>query len=77
MISSFCKKHVPLMYSFFCFAHRAGTDITTSDNNGRTPLQLAQAKLKLLQKSSSNTTEMSQVQYLPYLTCAGTGTVAS
>ena len=29
---------------------RAGTDLTSLDNNGRTPLQLAQAKLKILQR---------------------------
>ena len=32
---------------------RAGTNVATLDNNGRTPMQLAQSKLKLLQKNSN------------------------
>ena len=43
---------------------RAGTSLNTLDNHGRTPLQLAQSKLKLLQKSSSQTDGMSRVSYL-------------
>ena len=42
---------------------RAGTSLNTLDNHGRTPLQLAQSKLKLLQKSSSQTDGMSRVRY--------------
>ena len=57
----------------FLFTLRAGTDITTIDNNGRTPLQLAQAKLKLLQKSSSHNSEMTQVCTVRY-TCLHTVT---
>ena len=41
---------------------RAGTNVTTLDNNGRTPMQLAQSKLKLLQKySNGGSSEMSKV----------------
>merc|ERR1711997_1175999 len=33
---------------------RAGTDVAELDNNGRTPVQLAQSKLKLLQRNHIN-----------------------
>ena len=46
----------------FCF--RAGTALTTLDNNGRTPLQLAQSKLKLLQRNQSDSDGMSRVRKL-------------
>ena len=41
---------------------RAGTDVTTLDNSGRTPIHLAQSKLRILQQhSSKNVTEMTKV----------------
>ena len=43
---------------------RAGTTLTTLDNNGRTPLQLAQSKLKLLQRNSAQSDGMSRVIHL-------------
>ena len=47
---------------FHDYTHfRAGTAVTTLDNNGRTPLQLAQSKLKLLQRNSPNSDGMSRV----------------
>ena len=48
--------HIKEKYLF-----RAGTALTTLDNNGRTPLQLAQSKLKILQRNSSQTDGMSRV----------------
>jgi hypothetical protein len=45
---------------------RAGTNVATLDNNGRTPMQLAQSKLKLLQKhSNAGGAEMSKVIISP------------
>ena len=46
------------------FSFRAGTALTTLDNNGRTPLQLAQSKLKLLQRNQSDSDGMSRVRKL-------------
>ena len=43
------------------FIFRAGTAVTTLDNNGRTPLQLAKSKLKLLQRNSPQSDGMSRV----------------
>ena len=46
---------------------RAGTTLTTLDNNGRTPLQLAQSKLKLLQRNSAQSDGMSRVMHLVFV----------
>ena len=53
-----CTNHVPVVTLLL----RAGTDLTTLDNNGRTPLQLAQSKLKILQRNGSQSGEMSRVR---------------
>ena len=46
---------------------RAGTNVATLDNNGRTPMQLAQSKLKLLQRhSNSGGAEMGKVKFNLY-----------
>lgn len=36
---------------------RAGTDVSTLDNNGRNPLQLAQSKLKLIMQCAKSENE--------------------
>ena len=59
-----CTNHVPVVTLLL----KAGTDLTTLDNNGRTPLQLAQTKLKILQRSTSQSGEMSRVRMI-ILTC--------
>ena len=41
---------------------KAGTNVSELDNNGRTPMQLAQSKLKLLQKTQKGASEMSAVK---------------
>ena len=55
-----CTNHVPVVTLLL----RAGTDLTTLDNNGRTPLQLAQAKLKIIQRRGAKTEHMEQVGIL-------------
>ena len=59
-----CTNHVPVVTLLL----KAGTDLTTLDNNGRTPLQLAQTKLKILQRNSSQSGEMSRVRMMLILT---------
>ena len=59
-----CTNHVPVVTLLL----KAGTDLTTLDNNGRTPLQLAQTKLKILQRNTSQSGEMSRVRMI-ILTC--------
>lgn len=48
-----CTNHIEVVTLLL----RGGTDVTTLDNSGRTPMQLAQSKLKLLQKNSSKSME--------------------
>ena len=45
-----CTNHVGVVTLLL----KAGTDLTELDNNGRTPMQLAQSKLKLLQRSGGS-----------------------
>ena len=52
-----CTSHVPVVTLLL----RAGTGLTTPDNNGRTPLQLAQSKLKILQRHNSQTDGITRV----------------
>ena len=42
-----CTSHVGVITLLL----KAGTDLKTLDNNGRTPMELAQSKLRILQKS--------------------------
>ena len=63
---SYCQLFVYNFLSFFAevvtLLLRAGTDVTTLDNSGRTPIHLAQSKLRILQQhSSKNVTEMTKV----------------
>ena len=51
-----CTNHIQVVTLLL----RAGTDVETLDNNGRTPMQLAQSKLKLLQ-TNPGTKEMAKV----------------
>ena len=41
-----CTNHIGVVTLLL----RAGTDVSQIDNNGRTPMQLAQSKLKMLQR---------------------------
>jgi len=50
--------HVPVVTLLL----RAGTALTTTDNNGRTPLQLAQSKLKILQRHNVQTDGITRVK---------------
>ena len=52
-----CTSHVPVVTLLL----RTGTTLTTTDNNGRTPLQLAQSKLKILQRHNIQTDGMTRV----------------
>ena len=55
-----CTNHIQVVTLLL----RGGTDVTTLDNSGRTPMQLAQSKLKLLQKNSSKSvSEMNTVSF--------------
>ena len=45
-----CTNHVGVVTLLL----KAGTNLTELDNHGRTPMQLAQSKLKLLQKSANS-----------------------
>ena len=58
-----CTSHVPVVTLLL----RAGTALTTTDNNGRTPLQLAQSKLKILQRHNIQTDGMTRVGLWVYL----------
>ena len=57
VVNNYIKLVLAMLTKYF----RAGTALTTLDNHGRTPLQLAQSKLKLLQRSSSQSDGMSRV----------------
>ena len=61
-----CTNHIEVVTLLL----RGGTDVTTLDNSGRTPMQLAQSKLKLLQKNSSKSiAEMIKVSFTLTLCC--------
>lgn len=50
---SACTNHFDVVTDLL----RAGTDVSTLDNNGRNPLQLAQSKLKLIMQCAKSGNE--------------------